>query len=305
MKGSRFTSFQIEGNNQNGDDVVWQPSSYSANGSQLAITAGWWWTYARFSFTMADGSTSGCIIDTIDGNDPFVLITYTAGQYGCSGGAGSAYDPYRNVVQAWINSHEEMDKTWGDTVFGQLDQANDAAECALDLSSGIFLTTACGGVAESVLSSMAQLSQTSTQPPDNSSSSTSQPQGTTQNSQSLPPGVFVTGIRLDPGNPAHNAPVIFYVTFTNTTSSTQGYRWRVYIFKADKPAKSNTETTFLQSDVPVGTAEIQSTGSFKYGAANQCDYFFTQVGWPDANNNVNFFNDPNGNVAQQGFSVCN
>ncbi len=121
------------------------------------------------------------------------------------------------------------------------------------------------------------------------------------------PGLFVTNLRLQPsGTPQHFMPTTFFATFQNTTTTVQNFTWRVYIYRADTPNKSNIETTNLLTAFPVGTEEVQSLGTFTYGATgNPCDYFFARVGWIDANNKITFFTTPDGQVYQKGFQVCN
>lgn len=122
----------------------------------------------------------------------------------------------------------------------------------------------------------------------------------------VPAGLFVGNVRLEPDQPKHNDVITFFVTFLNTTGAVQNYRWRVYIYKADTPSRTSSETTFLSSAITTGTTEDQSLGTFRYGASgNQCDYFFARVGWPDDQNNIHFFPAPNGQTAEKGFSVCN
>lgn len=120
------------------------------------------------------------------------------------------------------------------------------------------------------------------------------------------PGVFVTNLRLQPfETPQHFMPTTFFATFQNTSSTVQNFTWRVYIFRADSPTKSNTDTTNLLTAFPVGTQEIQSLGTFTYGSTGyDCDSFFARVGWVDANNKITFFPKPDGTVYEKGFKVC-
>jgi hypothetical protein len=119
------------------------------------------------------------------------------------------------------------------------------------------------------------------------------------------PGLFVTNLRLDPAQPAFNQSVSFTATFVNTASGDQNVTWRVYIFRADAPARSDIETTNILTTFPVGTEDVQSLGTFTYGPNGYtCAYFFARVGWIDANNQIYFFTTPDGTVYQKGFQVC-
>ncbi len=120
------------------------------------------------------------------------------------------------------------------------------------------------------------------------------------------PGLFVTNLRLQPfETPQHFMPTTFFATFQNTSNVVQNFTWRVYIYRADTPTRSNIETTNLLTAFPVGTQEIQSVGTFTYGSTGYpCDYFFARVGWIDANNKITFFPKPDGTVYEKGFKVC-
>ena len=110
---------------------------------------------------------------------------------------------------------------------------------------------------------------------------------------------------MSPAQPAFNQNVSFYATFSNTTSVVQNFLWKVYIFRADTPAHSNAETSALQTGFAVGSSETQSLGTFRLGPTGyQCEYFYAQVGWLDANNQIIFFTAPDGTAYKKGFSVC-
>jgi hypothetical protein len=121
------------------------------------------------------------------------------------------------------------------------------------------------------------------------------------------PGLFVTNVRLQPfDTPQHNMPTTFFVTFQNTSNTGMTFPWRVLIYRADTPNKSNTDTAIQLTSFPVGTQEVQALNTFSYGATGYtCDYFFARVAWLDANNQVNFFLAPGGTVYQKGFQICN
>jgi len=119
------------------------------------------------------------------------------------------------------------------------------------------------------------------------------------------PGLFVTNLRLSPAQPAFNQNISFYATLSNTTAVVQNFLWKVYIFRADTPTHSNEETSALQTGFPVGSSETQSLGTFRLGPTGyQCEYFYAQVGWLDANNKITFFTAPDGSDYKKGFSIC-
>lgn len=121
----------------------------------------------------------------------------------------------------------------------------------------------------------------------------------------VPPGLYVTNVQLAPERPAFNQGVSFKVTFLNTAMGDQNMSWRVYIFKADTPTKSNSETGLLRSTFPRGTTEIVSPGTFSYGPTGRtCENFFVRVGWIDPENKIVYFNSPDGKTYEKGFMVC-
>lgn len=121
----------------------------------------------------------------------------------------------------------------------------------------------------------------------------------------VPPGLYVTNVRISPERPAFNQNVSFAATFLNTAAGDQNLSWRVYIFKADSPAKSNSETTPLASAFPPGTKEFNSPGTFHYGPTGRgCEYFFVRVGWINSENKIVYFNTPAGTLYEKGFMVC-
>ncbi len=121
----------------------------------------------------------------------------------------------------------------------------------------------------------------------------------------IPSGLYVTDLRLNPDRPAFNSAVSFFVTFANTTSTFQNFKWLVYIFRADTPSRANNQTTAVQGSFPAGSGEYSALGTFRYGATgNQCEFFFARVGWLDADNKTTFFTQSDGKVFEKGFSVC-
>lgn len=126
---------------------------------------------------------------------------------------------------------------------------------------------------------------------------------TVQQTQSA--GLYVSSMRLQPGQPAFNENISFFPTFVNSTNTVQNFTWEVYIYRADTPNRYNNETTSMLTNFPTGTGEYQARGTFRYGATGyQCEYFFARVGWLDADHHVTFFTTPDGKVFEQGFSVC-
>ncbi len=131
------------------------------------------------------------------------------------------------------------------------------------------------------------------------------PTNTAVPAPTVPPGLYVTNIRLQPEQPTFNQNITFAPTFLNTTGVVQNFRWAVYIYRADTPTKSDNETTVQLFNIPVGSTEFQSPGSYRYGATgNQCEYFFARVGWLDANNKITFFANTDGKVYEKGFKIC-
>jgi hypothetical protein len=109
-------------------------------------------------------------------------------------------------------------------------------------------------------------------------------------------------LRIDPP-PVRGPELKFYPTFLNTLEGEQNYRWAVYIFRADTQRRTG-ETTRTDTSVSTGTFELESVGSWKLPLGGPCDYFYAQVGWAGADNQVTWFTVPNGPVFQKGFAAC-
>lgn len=120
----------------------------------------------------------------------------------------------------------------------------------------------------------------------------------------FPPGLYVSNLRIEPSPPVRGADLNFYVTFLNTAGSVYNPRWLVYIFRADTPNRSYSETTVLQSSIPAGTNEVKSLGSWKLGLGGPCDYFFARVGFLDINNRPVMYTQSDGTIFEKGFTVC-
>lgn len=120
----------------------------------------------------------------------------------------------------------------------------------------------------------------------------------------FPPGLYVSNLRIEPNPPVRGTDLNFFVTFSNTAGSVYNPKWLVYIYRADTPNRSYSETTALQSAISAGTIEIKSLGSWKLGLGGPCDYFFARVGFLDINNRPVMYTQPDGTVFEKGFTVC-
>lgn len=121
---------------------------------------------------------------------------------------------------------------------------------------------------------------------------------------SAPPGVYATSIRVTPAAPKRNQPVIFYVTFLNTTGAPQTYRWRVLIFPPDsKNAKG--DTAFLDSTIAVGTSELASPDNWTIRGPGPCEDYIARVFWLDENKQpVEFLKPDRSGGPAAGFQIC-
>lgn len=101
-----------------------------------------------------------------------------------------------------------------------------------------------------------------------------------------PPGVYVTNIRIDPPYPHHREDVRFYVTFFNTTSSTQYYRWFVFIYRASQsnPFGQTSYDKWEGDNIPIGRNEIGTLNTWKIvsGGGEPCLQYWAIVYWYDA-----------------------
>ncbi len=115
----------------------------------------------------------------------------------------------------------------------------------------------------------------------------------------------MSGLRLDPVQPTHGQAISFFVTFLNTANTDDTQKWQVYIYKADNPARRNSETTALLSTFQAGSVEFKAVGGFQIGATgNACDYFFARVVTLDPNNKATELPKPEGPTFEKGFAVC-
>jgi hypothetical protein len=111
---------------------------------------------------------------------------------------------------------------------------------------------------------------------------------------------------MDQAQPAHGQNVNFTVSFLNTGSGDVSVKWKVYIFRADTPARSNTESAAVPAAFHPGpTLDQPVPMNFKLGSTgNDCDYFFARVDTLDVNNKPTDLTTTDGKVFEKGFSVC-
>ncbi len=122
--------------------------------------------------------------------------------------------------------------------------------------------------------------------------------------QVIPPYLYVTNLRLDPSPPERNQDVNFYVTFLNTSSSVQKYRWNVYVYKQDDLKNSFGRIAPILTEVPANnTVEQKGEGSWNTGQGG-CGRYLGRVVWLDEYNKETFFTGPNGQVFEWWFQVC-
>ena len=122
---------------------------------------------------------------------------------------------------------------------------------------------------------------------------------------SAPPGLYVTGVRLDPSQPAHAQNITFSVSFLNTANGDQNQKWVIYIYRADNPTKMNQQTAVTQSTFPPGTTDLQAQPTVKFGVTGYaCDYYFAQVNSIDINNKGTPLTQPDGQALTKNFAVC-
>ena len=123
----------------------------------------------------------------------------------------------------------------------------------------------------------------------------------------IPPGLYVTNLRLDPPQPAHNQTIAMGVTLLNSASGDQNVRWVVYVYRAENPTRPNTQSPVNPASFKPGpTVELDSLIRFKLGATgNSCDFFFARVDILDINNQGSPLNGTDGKTFEKGFSICN
>ena len=142
-------------------------------------------------------------------------------------------------------------------------------------------------------------------PPPPTATPTATPAGPTA-TPVIAPGSYVVAVDLSPERPAHGEQITFAVTFANTMSTEQTFRWLVYIYKSDTPQRSFSETSVVQTAIPIAATEHKALGYWKIGSTGyQCDQFSARVAWLDQNNKATFFLQPDGKVFEKPFAVCN
>lgn len=122
---------------------------------------------------------------------------------------------------------------------------------------------------------------------------------------SAPPGVYATAIRVEPKDPKRGQFVKFVVTFLNTTTMPQAYRWRIRIFEPDK-RNSFGDTAPVDTTFPVGLSEHASAENWRVTGAGDCMQFFARVFWIDPGTRQETeFSKPDGSGGPAtAFQVC-
>ena len=117
------------------------------------------------------------------------------------------------------------------------------------------------------------------------------------------PGLFVTDMRIQPA-PQRGVDLTFFPTFTNTGGNQMTFTWRVFIYKADNLATSYSDTSWLLTNFTTTPGEVQSLGKWNLPLGGGCENYVARVGWQDANNQTQFFMQPDGTVFSKSFTVC-
>jgi hypothetical protein len=120
-----------------------------------------------------------------------------------------------------------------------------------------------------------------------------------------PPGVYATAIRVEPKDPKRGQFVKFVVTFLNTTTTPQAYRWRIRIFEPDK-RNSFGDTAPVDTTFPVGSSEHAAAENWRVTGAGDCMQFFARVFWIDPSTKQETeFSKPDGSGGPAtAFQVC-
>ena len=119
----------------------------------------------------------------------------------------------------------------------------------------------------------------------------------------IAPGIYVTAIKIDPTPVLSDQPPTFTVTFVNTLTQTQSYRWFVKIYLPDQP-QSFGETSKETSDIVLKTSQVRSTSDWKTRELSQCNPMIARVFWIDQDNQVKEFLKPDGSNPATGFNLC-
>lgn len=124
---------------------------------------------------------------------------------------------------------------------------------------------------------------------------------------SIAPGLYATNIRLVPARPISGGdPVVFHVTFVNTTSKPITFKWRVKIWSPNDSRNAFGDTTILTAEIQPGTTELASGSEWKTNPG-PCTPFYARV--YNVNTDVNAdpieFKKPDGSQGPKtDFNVC-
>ncbi len=120
----------------------------------------------------------------------------------------------------------------------------------------------------------------------------------------IPPGLYVTYLNTQPDPPVRGAQLEFHIGFANDTSSTQDFRWIVYIYAPDNPTHSFGETTVTRTQEPPGAHEIIGLGYWKLPLGGPCEDYIARVAWLDQDNRAAQFKEPNGQLFEKILTIC-
>lgn len=134
---------------------------------------------------------------------------------------------------------------------------------------------------------------------------TASPTGTAISS--IAPGLYATNIRLVPAKPVSGGdPVVFHVTFVNTTGKPITFKWRIKIWSPNDSRNAFGDTTILTAEIQPGVTELPSGSEWKTNPG-PCTPFYARV--YNVNTDVNAdpieFRKPDGTQGPRtDFSVC-
>ncbi len=120
----------------------------------------------------------------------------------------------------------------------------------------------------------------------------------------IPDGLYITDLRFSPDPPVRGAELNFFATFANATNAELTFRWIVYIYRSDNPAKSYSETTVTTSILSLGAQEQKSNGYWKLPVGGPCEDYVARVAFIDNNNKASLFKQPNGQTFEKPFALC-
>lgn len=134
------------------------------------------------------------------------------------------------------------------------------------------------------------------------------PGPTATKTPSVPPGVYVVKMRLDPAKPTFNTPIIFYVTFLNTSGGVGPTPWLVKLFKcvaactAAELQTSIGETPKSNAQINGGTVEL-SVGTWQVGVG-LCNYVASPYYTDTSGTVVPFMTADGGSRLYYNFTLC-